>query len=157
MVSAPLAFVVPVAVLLLTLTIAAAVMARSGWIGTLHRTGRLGIHSPAASASDEAFAVANRVAAPVLGGAAVLGAVLTVILAFLPLPAAATVVVGVVAVAAVATLFVAAGILGDRAARGIPVPARRPAANPACVGCGCGSGGCAGLTRKADHVAAEPA
>jgi len=65
---------------LLTLAAASAVMARGGVMGSLRRSGRLGVHSPAAMASDEAFATANRVAAPVVIGAAAIAAIVAVLL-----------------------------------------------------------------------------
>jgi len=139
--NAPAAFTLPVSALLLILAALALVTARRGWAGTLRRDGRLGIHSPAAVSSDEAFVLANKVAAPVVGGAATIGLALAVLLPVLP----------VLALAAVPGLLLAAGAIGETAARTIPVPARRPAATPGagCGGCGCGSGGCAGLTRNA--------
>jgi hypothetical protein len=150
------AFAVPAALLLLLLAVLSGITARRGWSGTLSRSGRLGVHSAAASASDEAFRVANRVAAPVVGGAAAVGLVLAALVLVLPFPAAATVVLGVLAVAAVLVLLVAGGLLGEQAARSVPVPARRPQPNAACTGCSCGSGGCAGLTRSTPGDKAAP-
>jgi hypothetical protein len=141
------AFAIPVAALLLLLAGLSAVTARRGWSGTLARSGRLGVHSAAASESDEAFRAANRVAAPVVGGAAVVGLVLAVLVLVLPFPTVATVLVGVLGIVAVLVLLVAGGVLGEQAARTVPVPARRPQPNAACSGCACGGGGCAGLTR----------
>lgn len=141
------AFAIPVAVLLLLLAGLSLVTARRGWSGSLSRSGRLGVHSAAASASDEAFRTANRVAAPVVGGAAAIGLVLAVLVLVLPFPTVATVVLGVLAIAAVLVLLIAGGVLGEQAARTVPVPARRPQPNAACSGCACGGGGCAGLTR----------
>src|SRR6478609_10914998 len=76
---APLWLTIPVALLLVALGAASAVMARGGFAGSLSRKSRMGVHSPAAMASDEASALANRVAAPVAGGAAVV-AVLSAVL-----------------------------------------------------------------------------
>ena len=67
---APLALTIPLAVVLLVLAISAGVMGYRGRVGLLDRHGRLGLHTPAAQASDAAFALANRVAAPVVLGAA---------------------------------------------------------------------------------------
>ncbi len=145
--SAPVAFTLPVALLLLVIAVASLLTARRGWSGRLNRASRWGLHSPAASAGDEAFRVANRVAAPVIGGAAAIAAVLTVLVPVLPLPTAATVVVGVLGLAAVLLLLVVGGTLGEQAARAVPVPARRPQPSGACAGCACGGGGCSGLTR----------
>ena len=142
------AFAIPVAVLLLLLAGLCLVTARRGWSGTLARSGRLGVHTAAASESDEAFLMANRVAAPVVGGAAVIALVLAVLVVVLPFPAVATIVLGVGAFVAVFVLLIAAGVLGEQAARTVPVPARRPQPNAACSGCACGGGGCAGLTRS---------
>ena len=152
------AFAVPVALLLLLLAGLSLVTARRGWTGTLTRAGRLGVHSAAASESDEAFRVANRVAAPVVGGAAVIGLVLAVLVVVLPFPVLATVVLGLLAIAAVIVLLVAGGVLGEQAARTVPLPARRPQPTGACSGCACGGGGCAGLTRNVPSDAAgQPA
>lgn len=150
------AFSVPVAAVLLLLAALSFVTARRGWAGALTRSGRLGVHSPAASASDEAFRVANRVAAPVVGGAAAIALVLAVSVIVLPFAAAATVTLGVLSIAAVLVLLVAGGVLGEQAARTVPVPARRPQPGAACTGCACGGGGCSGLTRSAPADGAQP-
>jgi hypothetical protein len=152
---APLAITLPVAALLVLLAAAGAVTARRGWIGSLPRAGRLGIHSPAAAASDAAFVVANRVAAPVVGGASAIALLLAVLLPVLPLPTTATVVLAVVAFAGILAMLLAGGVLGEKAARGVPLPASRPAAGGSCGGCGCGGAGCSALTRRA--VPAEAA
>jgi hypothetical protein len=147
--NAPLAFIVPVTALLLAIAGIGAVTARRGWTGSLQRAGKLGIHSAAAASSDEAFAVANKVAAPVVGGASAIALVLPLLLLLLPLPSAATVVIAVLTLGGVIALLVAAGVLGEKAARAVPVPARRPGNSASCATCACGSGGCAGLTRNA--------
>lgn len=152
------AVALPVAALLLLLSGLSLVTARRGWAGTLTRSGRLGMHSAAASESDEAFRTANRVAAPVVGGAAAVGLVIAVLVVVLPVPSVATVIVGVLGIAAVLVLLVAGGVLGEQAARTVPVPARRPRPNAGCSGCACGGGGCAGLTRSAPVAGAgQPA
>ncbi len=153
--TAPVAFTLPVTAVLVVLAVLAGVTARRGWAGTLRRTGRLGLHSPAASAGDEAFGTANRVAAPVVGGAAVVGVTLAAVMWVLPVPVAATVVIGLLGIVAVLVMLIAAGVLGERAARTLPVPARRPQARAACDGCACGGGGCAGLTRKSADLPAS--
>jgi len=114
------------------------------------------VHSPAAMASDEAFTLANRVAAPVAGGAAVVAVVSAVLMLFLPLPAGASLVVGLVGLAGSVVLLLVAGVLGDRAARQVPIPARKPssAGGAGCAGCACGGGGCAGISRS-DPAAAS--
>jgi hypothetical protein len=139
-------------VLLLIVAGLSVVTARRGWNGTLRREGRLGIHAPAAAASDRAFAVANKVAAPVVAGAALVSMLFAVLVLVLPVPPAATVVIAVLGVLAVPVLLIAAGVLGERAARTMPVPARRPGPNAACDGCACGGAGCGGLTRTAVPV-----
>lgn len=155
--NAPAAFTVPVAALLLILAGLSAVTAARGWTGTLRRDGKLGVHSIAAASSDEAFAMANKVAAPVVGGAAVMSLVLAVLVLILPLPTVATVIIGVLSILAVLVLMTAGGILGEKAARTLPVPLRRPKPSPACDGCACGAGGCGGLTRGAAPMDAETA
>ena len=153
---APLWLTVPFALVLVALGAAAAVMARGGFAGSLTRKNRMGVHSPAAMASDEAFMLANRVAAPVAGGAAVVAAVSAVLMLFLPLPAVASLVVGLVGLAGSVVLLLVAGVLGDRAARQVPIPARKPssAGGAGCAGCDCGGGGCAGISRS-DPAAAS--
>jgi len=153
---APLWLTVPFALLLVALGAAAAVMARGGFAGSLTRKNRMGVHSPAAMASDEAFTLANRVAAPVAGGAAVVAVVSAVLMLFLPLPAVASLVVGLVGLAGSVVLLLVAGVLGDRAARQVPIPARKPssAGGAGCAGCACGGGGCAGISRS-DPAAAS--
>jgi hypothetical protein len=147
---APLALTIPLALLLAVLAVAAALMARRGTAGTLQRSGRLGVHTPAALASDDAFSLANRVAAPISAGAAAVAAVVAVLVLFLPLSTAGTITVFVVGLAGSMTLLVAAGVLGDRAARQVPIPARKPGSpgGAGCSGCACGGGGCAGITRN---------
>jgi len=153
---APLWLTVPFALVLVALGAAAAVMARGGFAGSLTRKNRMGVHSPAAMASDEAFTLANRVAAPVAGGAAVVAVVSAVLMLFLPLPAVASLVVGLVGLAGSVVLLLVAGVLGDRAARQVPIPARKPssAGGAGCAGCDCGGGGCAGISRS-DPAAAS--
>ena len=147
--NAPAAFTVTVAVLLLLLAVMAGLTARGGWTGSLRREGKLGIHSPAATASDASFAVANKVAAPALAGAAALAVVFAVLVLVVQIPTVLTVVVAVIGLVAAAVLVTAAGVLGEKAARTMPVPARRPQPGAACDGCACGGAGCSGLTRKA--------
>ncbi len=147
--NAPAAVTVSIDILLLILAGMAAVAARGGWTGSLRREGKLGIHSPAATASDEAFALANKVAAPVLAGATAVGVAFAGLVLVLPIPTVLTVVVGLMGLIGSAVLVIAAGLLGEKAARTMPVPARRPQPGGVCDGCACGSGGCSGLTRTA--------
>ena len=148
--NAPLLLTIPMALLLAILAVAAAVMARRGAAGTLQRTDRLGVHTPAAMASDDAFVLANRVAAPVSAGAAAVAAVIAVLVLALPLSTAGTLTVFLVGLAGSMALLVAAGVLGDRAARQVPIPARKPGSvgGAGCSGCACGGGGCAGISRS---------
>ncbi len=139
---------VPLGVLLLLVAVWAAVTARGGWIGALHRDGRLGARTPAASSSDDAFALANRVAAPVMAGAAGAALVTGVIVLAVPLSIAAVLVVAGLGLLGSVVLAIAGATLGERAARTLPVPARAPGSSSACDGCGCGGGGCAALTRR---------
>lgn len=150
---------IPLAAVLALLAAASAVMARRGFAGSLSRTDRLGVHTPAAMESDEAFRQANRVAAPVAGGAAVVAGLVAVLVVVFPLQTGGTLMVGILGLAGALVLLVVAGVLGDRAARSVPIPARRPtpAANSSCTGCACGSGGCAGITRNNPAPAAGQA
>ena len=147
---ASLVLTLPLAAVLMLLAGATAVMARAGWSGTLRRSGRLGLRTPAAAAGDDAFALANKVASPVFGGAAVVGALVAVLILALDWPTATVLVMFCIGLIGMLALLAAGGLLGDRAARALPIPARAPASVGAgCDGCACGSGGCAGLTRKA--------
>jgi hypothetical protein len=141
--SAPLALTVPLAAVLLIIAALATVTAVRGRSGTLRREGRLGIHSPAAMASDQAFQLANRVATPVVAGTAVVAAVVAVLVLVLGLGTGATLLIGLLGLVGSVGLLLVAGAMGERAARTVPVPARRPAASGSCGGCGCGEGGCA--------------
>jgi hypothetical protein len=152
--TASLALTIPLAVVLLLLAALSGTVGLRGRAGTLTRDGRMGVRTPASMASDEAFGVANRVAAPVALGAAAIAALLAVLILVLPVSSVAVLILFVVALAAVFGLLVMAGVLGDRAARHVPIPARQPAAGGAgCGGCGCGGGGCSKLTRNAEPAA----
>ena len=159
MLTAPPGLTIPLAALLAVLAVAAAVTAKRGAAGTLRRAGRLGVHSPAAMASEDAFALANRVAAPVAAGASIVAGVLALLVLALPLPTAGAVSIWLLGLVGSMVLLVLAGVLGDRAARQVPIPARRPgsAAGAGCSGCACGGGGCAGLTRTDPAAAAGQA
>ena len=156
--AAPLALTIPLAVLLAVLATASALMAKGGFAGTLSRKGRLGVHSPAAMASDEAFALANKVAAPIALGASVVAAVLAVLVLVLSPSTAMALVFAVIGLVGSLVLLVVAGALGDRAARQVPIPASKPAAaGGGCSGCACGGGGCSGITRSDPAAASGPA
>ncbi len=139
----------PLALVLIVLAAVAAVTAIRGRAGTLARDGRLGVRSEAALTSDTAFALANRVAWPVVAGAALVAGLCGVVLAVAPLGVLTGIVVFVVALAGAVVLLVKAAQLGDRAARTVPRPARKPGGGGGCGGCACGGGGCGGLTRTA--------
>ena len=88
--------------------------------------------------------MANRVAAPVALGAAAIAALLAVLILVLPLSTGAVVISFAVALVAAFALLVTAGVLGDRAARHVPIPARKPDAGGAgCGGCGAAAAGAA--------------
>jgi hypothetical protein len=123
---APLALVLPIAVVLILPAAAAAVAAVGGRTGRLRRSGRLGVHTLAASASDRGFAVANRVASPVVAGAAAVGLLTAILVLVLPLDAVTAIVIGVLGLAGLLVLLYAAAALGERAAREVPLPARKP-------------------------------
>jgi hypothetical protein len=61
-------------------------------------------------ASDEAFGVANKVAAPVSAGAAVIAGLIAVLVVALPVGTGTTVVIGLVGIAGSLALLVAAGV-----------------------------------------------
>jgi uncharacterized membrane protein len=128
--------------LLLALGVPLLLVGALGWRGTLRPAGRLGVRTPDATTSPEAFALANRVAGPpvaVSGAVAVLGAVAAVLLA----GDVGAVLVAVVAFLGALVIAAAGGSLGSRAATRLAA-----AAPPAgCAGCACGGGGCAALTR----------
>lgn len=151
--SSPWLVTFPLALALIGLAALSAVTALRGRAGTLPRGGRLGVRSAAAVISDQAFRVANRVAWPIVAGAAMVAGVCGIVVLAAPLALPTVLVVFAVALIGSTALLVKAGQLGDRAARTVPPPARRPG-GASCGGCGCGGGGCAGLTRT---NAAEPA
>jgi hypothetical protein len=123
---APLGLTLPIAVLLALPATAAAIAAIGGWTGRLRRAGRLGVHTLAATASDRGFEVANRVAAPVVTGAAAVGLLTALIVLLLPVDVLTAIVVGVLGLIGLLVLLYAAAALGERAARTVPLPARRP-------------------------------
>ena len=152
--TASLALTLPLAAVLLVVAVPAGSMGLRGRSDSLTRDGRMGVRTPASMASDEAFGVANRVAAPLALGAAAIAALLAVLILVLPLSTVSVVVSFVVALVGAAALLVTAGRLGDRAARHVPIPARRPVAGGGgCGGCGCGGGGCSKLTRNSAPAA----
>lgn len=153
----PLALTLPLAAVLLFLAAGPAAAAIGGWRGTIRRGGGLGLRTKGAQTSEQAQALANKVAAPVYGGAAVVLVVIAALVVFLPMPVALTVVVFVLALISLAGLSLAAANLGEKAARTVPVPAAKPGSTGGgCGGCACGTGGgCGGLTRNADAAASQ--
>ena len=104
-----------------------------GWRERLSVRGRLGVRTPAALRSDEAFRLANRVAGlPVL--VAGLVAVLAGVVAF----GTGGVVVAVIGLVGALVLARAGGVAGDRAAVTLPAKTAVP---PGCAGCACGGCG----------------
>ncbi len=141
---APLALAIALATVLLAFAVPAGVAGLRGWSGRLDRKGRLGLHTEAALASDEAFALANRVAAPLVIGAGTVGALCAVLVLALPIGTAGAIVVAVLGLAGVFGQLAAGSRIGDRAARAVPRPARKPGGGSCCGGCGCGDSGCSG-------------
>lgn len=134
---------VPLAALMLLLAVLAGVTGWRGRTGTLRRSGRLGVHTPASELTDNAFALANRVAAPILLAAAAVFAVGGTLVLALRLPTAATLVVFAVALVGGMLLLRSGAVLGERAAATLPRPLTRQDRPAGCDGCACGEGGCA--------------
>ena len=153
------ALTLPLGGVLLVLGLGALVIAAAGWQGRLDRRGRWGVRTRAASSSDSAFAVANRVAAPVGAAAGLVGLVMSALILAQRLPVWPTLIVFLLGLTGLLVVHIAGSIAGERAARTLPVPARAPATDGSagCGGCGCGGGGCAGLTRTSADRTAEPA
>jgi hypothetical protein len=116
-----------------------------GWRGRLRRNRYLGVRTAATFASDDAFRLGNRVAAPMLLAAAavaMLGGVTALVAPSVP----AYSVVLAVAVLGMLGLAVAGGVLGSRAAASTAAPATATptrgdtAPLTACAGCMCAGG-----------------
>ncbi|SEG85081.1 SdpI/YhfL protein family protein [Saccharopolyspora kobensis] len=111
-----------------------------GLRGQLPRNRYVGVRTPAAMSSDQAFEVANRAAGPAMlagGAAAVLAG------ASLPMLAStfSVVMISVFGLVGAFVLMTAGGVLGNRAAEAMPAPA-------AAGGCsGCAGGCCSALPR----------
>lgn len=108
-----------------------------GFSGRLRRTGFAGVRTPASLRSDEAFAVANKVAGlptmaagvvAIAGGAAAL-AMPTMM---------ASVIAAALGIVGLLVLVGAGGALGNRAAAALPDQEQQSG----CGGCACGAGGC---------------
>ncbi|KAA5836242.1 SdpI family protein [Saccharopolyspora hirsuta] len=112
-----------------------------GLRGQLPRNRYVGVRTPAAMSSDEAFELANRAAAPAMlagGAAAVLAGVSVPMLA----STFSVVMISVLGLVGAFALMTAGGVVGNRAAEAMPAPA------PAAGGCsGCACGGCSALPR----------
>jgi len=140
---APLALTIPLAIVLVLPALPSALTAWRAWEGTLDRRGRLGLHTPSAMASERAFALANRVAAPLVTSAAAVALVCAVLVLALPIGVVGAIVVTVLGLAGLFGQLAVASTMGERAAMTVPRPARKPEAGAGCCGaCGCGDGGC---------------
>jgi hypothetical protein len=140
---APLALTIPLAIVLLLPALPSALTAWRGRDGTLDRRGRLGLHTPAAMASERAFALANRVAAPLVTSAAAVALLCAVLVLALPIGIVGAIVVAVLGLAGLFGQLAVASTMGERAARSVPRPARKPEPGAGCCGgCGCGDAGC---------------
>lgn len=110
-----------------------------GLRGQLPRNRYVGVRTPAAMSSDQAFEVANRAAGPAMlaGGAAA-------VLAGLSLPMLAStfsvVMIAVLGLVGAFVLMTVGGVVGNRAAEAVPAPAAA-----GCGGCSCGC--CSALSR----------
>ncbi|MEO7126974.1 MAG: SdpI family protein [Nakamurella sp.] len=133
---ASLVLTIPLAALLLALAFPAGITASRGWSRRLKRRGRLGLHTPAALASDDAFDVANRVSAPLVAGAAIVGAVCATLVIVLPLGILGAIMVAILGFFGVLGQLFAGATVGERAARTVPLPARKPESGGCCGGCG---------------------
>ncbi|MFC7342555.1 SdpI family protein [Saccharopolyspora griseoalba] len=107
-----------------------------GLRGRLPRNTYVGVRTPAAMRSEEAFELANRAAGP-----AMLGAGGVAVLSGVAMPALATgftvAMVAVIGLVGAFALMTVGGVVGNRAAETVPAPSR---VNPSpCAGC---AGGC---------------
>jgi hypothetical protein len=129
----PLFVRLPLGALLVLTGVALLTVAVLGARGRLRRNRWAGVRTLATLRSDAAFALANRVAAAPTGAA---GAVAVVGGAVLPFATGAPVLV-VLGVTVVGLLVLAGlgGMLGDRAAQRVPVPAPPAACAGTCAGC----------------------
>ena len=102
-----------------------------GWREKLSLSGRLGVRTPAASRSPEAFRLANRVA-----GVPVLAAGVVALLGGIAAFATGNAVIAAIGLVGAVVIARAGGIAGDRAAVILPARTAVPA--------GCACGGCGG-------------
>jgi SdpI/YfhL protein family len=132
---------------LLVAAVALLAVAVLGARGTLRRNPWAGVRTRRTLASDEAFTLANRVAAAPLGAAGAV-ALLCGAVVLAGGPAAVTWTVLVVAAAGVLGLTGLGGALGDRAAARLPAPP--PACAGTCAGCDLVAG-CRPTASAAEH------
>jgi uncharacterized membrane protein len=114
-----------------------------GWREKLPRSRGAGVRTDATMRSDEAFRVANRVAAVPTMAAGVVGVLAGVAALAMP-DTLGTVLATTFGIVAVFVLVAGGGVLGHRAASAIPAPVE-PAG---CGGCACGGGGCGGAALR---------
>ena len=110
-----------------------------GLRGALHRNRFFGVRTRATLRDDEAFALANKIAAVPTLAAGAIALVAAVAGAVNP---AASLVIGLIGLVGSVVVASAGGVLGHRAAEAMPEPA--PAG---CGGCACAGGGCGVLSR----------
>lgn len=131
------------------LIIGGAIITVTGWRGlrgTLPRNRFAGVRTPAAMSSDEAFGLANRVAAPAtMAGGAVTFLVGACLLALRSWTTA--LVLLIVGLLGAVALTLVGGVLGNRAATAL---AEQRSAEPAGPCAGCPGGGCAALLTDAE-------
>jgi hypothetical protein len=104
-----------------------------GWRERLAPSGRLGVRTPAALRSPEAFRLANRVA-----GVPVLAAGMVALLGGVAAFATDSAVIAAIGLVGAVLIARAGGIAGDRAAVILPAKEAVPAG---CAGCACGGCG----------------
>lgn len=118
-----------------------------GWREKLPRDRGAGLRTAATMASDEAFALGNKVAGlPTLAGGMV--GVLAGVAGLLSPTTGGTVIAVIVGLAGLVALTIGGAALGTKAAAAVPAP--EPAAPAGCSGCACGAGGCGVLQKTAE-------
>lgn len=113
---------------------------RRGLHGRLPRNRFVGVRTPAALRSDDAFELGNRVAAPATLAGGAVGVLSGAALPMLP-SVSSVVVVAVIGLVGAFGLMTVGGVLGARASQALPAPTP---ASP-CAGC---AGGCALLKQS---------
>lgn len=107
--------------------------------GRLARNRFAGVRTAETMRSEQAFRLANRIAAPTLLAAGVIAVLTGALVPLLPGPAIALM-IALVAVVVIGVLLVTGGRRGHQVAE--LLNARQPPAPGGCGGCGCGAGGC---------------